>query len=276
MEILQYPFMQKALLVGLLVGSLCPTIGLFLVMRRLSMVGDTLAHVSLTGVLLGILWGLNPLPVALLLSLIVSLLLEKLRKVFKYYGEISLAIVMAAGLGTAVILTGITNSSEASLGKILFGSIITLQNQDVLLICLLAVITYGLLGLFYRKLFFLTFDEERARLSGIRVRFFSHLLLIMAAMVISIGLRIVGALLVSSLMVVPVAAALLLKTGFRNTLIWANIFGVLSVTAGLYISFYLDLAPGGTIVVSSVIILLVTLSCTRLRDSLRGRNKVSL
>jgi len=245
-------------------------------MRRLSMVGDTLAHVSLTGVLLGILWGLNSLPVALLLSLIVSLLLEKLRKVFKYYGEISLAIVMAAGLGTAVILTGITNSSEASLGKILFGSIITLQNQDVLLICLLAVITYGLLGLFYRKLFFLTFDEERARLSGIRVRFFSHLLLIMAAMVISIGLRIVGALLVSSLMVVPVAAALLLKTGFRNTLIWANIFGVLSVTAGLYISFYLDLAPGGTIVVSSVIILLVTLSCTRLRDSLRGRNKVSL
>lgn len=269
MEILQYPFMQKALLVGLLVGSLCPTIGLFLVLRRLSMVGDTLAHVSLSGILLGVLWNLSPLPVALLMSLLVSLALEKLRKVFKYYGEISLAIIMSAGLGIAVILMGITSSSDASLASMLFGSIITLQKQDIALIGLLSLVTYFLLLVSYRQLFFLTFDEEGAGLSGINIKFYSYLLLMLAAIVIAIGLRIVGALLVSSLMVIPVASALILKQGFKRTLIWANIFGILSVLLGLTISFYLDLAPGGTIVVISIILLLISLLITTIRNRIR-------
>lgn len=275
MEMLQYIFMQKALLVGLLVGSLCPTIGLFLVMRRLSMVGDTLAHVSLTGVLLGVLWNLNPLPVALGLSLLVSLALEKLRHMFKHYSEISLAIIMSAGLGTAVILMGITNSSDASLSGILFGSIITLQNQDIILIAILSLATYLLLAKSYRELFFLTFDEEGAKLAGVNVRLYSHLLLIMAAMVIAIGLRIVGALLVSSLMVIPVASALILQTSFRRTLIWANIFGLLSVLCGLTSSFYLDLAPGGTIVVTSIIVLLIVMLFVFIRNKLAEGVKVS-
>ncbi|MFY9377681.1 MAG: metal ABC transporter permease [Peptococcia bacterium] len=276
MEMLQYPFMQKALLVGLLVGSLCPTIGLFLVMRRLSMVGDTLAHVSLTGVLLGVLWKLNPLPVALGLSVVVSLALEKLRKVFKYFGEISLGIIMAAGLGISVILMGITKSSDASLSGILFGSIITLQNQDIILIVILSLTTYLLLAKSYRELFFLTFDEEGARIAGVKVGLYSHLLLIMAAMVIAIGLRIVGALLVSSLMVTPVATAIILKTSFKRTLVWSNVFGLLSALLGLTCSFYLDLAPGGTIVVTSIIILLVVMCITSVRNRIITRNKESM
>lgn len=274
MEMFQYVFMQKALLVGLLVGTLCPTIGLFLVMRRLSMVGDTLAHVSLAGVLLGMFWNLSALPVALTLSLVVSLFLERLRGIFKHYGEISLAVVMATGLGTAVILMGITSSSDASLASILFGSIITLQNQDVLLIGLLSVVSYGLLFIYYRELFFLTFDEEGARLAGIKVDLFAHLLLMMAAMVIAVGLRIVGALLVSSLMVIPVATGLILKQGFKRTLVWSNIFGLLSVLIGLTSSFYLDLAPGGTIVITSVLILLLMLALTSVLDGIKGRDKV--
>lgn len=260
MEMLQYSFMQKALLVGILVGTLCPSIGLFLVMRRLSMVGDTLAHVSLAGVLLGLFWNLSPLPVALTLSLLVSFILEKLRRFFKYYAEISLAVVMAAGLGTAVILLGFSRSSEAGLASILFGSIITLQNQDILLIGILSLAVYILLIKYYRELFFLTFDEEGARLAGLNVDFFSHLLVIMAAVVIAVGLRIVGALLVSSLMVIPVATGLVLRQGFRRTLVLANIFGLLSVLIGLTASFYLDFAPGGTIVITSVLMLLIILA----------------
>jgi len=274
MEMLQYPFMQKALLVGLLVGTLCPSIGLFLVLRRLSMVGDTLAHVSLAGVLLGMFWNLSPLPVALALSVLVSFFLEKLRGFFKNSGEMSLAVVMSAGLGTAVNLMGITRSSEASLASILFGSIITLQNQDVLLIGLCAIFSYGLLLVGYRQLFFLAFDEEGARLAGIRVDLFAHLLIVLAAMVIAIGLRIVGALLVSSLMVIPVATGLILRQGFKKTLILANVFGLLSVLIGLTASFYLDLAPGGTIVATSVLVLLIILAITTLFERIKERNQV--
>lgn len=258
-EIFQYAFMQKALLVGLLVGILCPAIGLFLVLRRLSMVGDTLAHVSLAGVLLGLLWNISPLPFALFLSGLVSFLMERLRMIYKNYAELSLAIIMSAGLGLAVILTGIANTSDAGLAGLLFGSILTLTNQDILIIGFLALLSLLLLFFYYREFFFLTFDEEGARLAGVPVERLNYVLLFLAAMVIALGLKIVGALLISSLLVVPVAAALLLSRGFTKTLLWSVAFGISSVLIGLTASFYLDLAPGGTIILTSVLILLLIL-----------------
>ena len=264
-EILQYTFMQKAFIVGLLVGGLCPSIGIFLVLRRFSMVGETLAHVSLAGVLLGILWGISPLPFALLVSVLVVFVLEKLRSFFKNYAELSLAIIMSAGLGLAVVLMGITNASDTSISGLLFGSIITLSNEDILMIGLLSFISIFVIIYYYREFFLLTFDEEGARLTGIAVDRYNYLLLILTAMVIAIGLRIVGALLVSSLMVVPVATSLLLSRGFKQTLLYAVIFGILAVLVGLIASFYLGLAPGGAIVLSSVILFLILLLGKRIR-----------
>jgi zinc transport system permease protein len=258
-EIFQYAFMQKALIVGLLVGILCPAIGLFLVLRRLSMVGDTLAHVSLAGVLLGLLWNISPLPFALFVSGLVSFLLEKLRMIYKNYAELSLAIIMSAGLGLAVILMGIANTSDAGLSGLLFGSILTLTNQDILIIGFLALVSLLLLFFYYREFFFLTFDEEGARLAGVPVERLNYVLLFLTAMVIALGLKIVGALLISSLLVVPVAAALLLSRGFTKTLLWSVAFGISSVLIGLAVSFYLDWAPGGTIILTSVAILLLIL-----------------
>jgi len=258
-EIFQYAFMQKALLVGLLVGILCPAIGLFLVLRRLSMVGDTLAHVSLAGVLLGLLWNISPLPFALFLSGLVSFLLEKLRMIYKNYAELSLAIIMSAGLGLAVILMGIANTSDAGLSGLLFGSILTLTSQDILIIGFLALVSLLLLFFYYREFFFLTFDEEGARLAGVPVERLNYVLLFLAAMVIALGLKIVGALLISSLLVIPVAGALLLSRGFTQALFWSVAFGISSVLIGLTASFYLDWAPGGTIILTSVAILLFIL-----------------
>lgn len=262
LEILQYEFMRKAFLAGIMVAMLCPTMGIFLVLRRLSMVGDTLAHVSLSGIMLGILLHTNPIPIALMLSVVFSLFLEKLRVFFRYYGELSLAIIMSAGLGTAVILIGITRSSDASISSLLFGSIITLSGQDLLLTAVISCAVFILILLFYRELLFITYDEEGALLSGLNVRFFNHLLIILTAVVVALGLRIVGALLISSLMVIPVASALLLGRGFLKTLLWSNLFSLLAVLAGLTASYYLDLAPGGTIVVFSVLNLLVLLPLT--------------
>lgn len=257
--------MQKALFVGVLVGTLCPTIGMFLVLRRLAMVGDTLAHVSLSGVLLGFMWNISPLPLAVSLAALVSLFLERLRGFFRHYGELSLSITMAAGLGLAVILTGFTKSTEANLSSILFGSIITLNSKEVLLISILSLIIALLVFIFYREFFFITFDEDGAKLAGINVSFFSSLLVFLAAIVVALGLRIVGALLVSSLMVVPVAASLLLEKGFKETLLWSNVLGLISVLSGLTASFYLDLAPGGTIVITSVLLLLIILAGKNIR-----------
>jgi zinc transport system permease protein len=259
LEILHYEFMRRAVLAGLMVGALCPTIGLFLVLRRLSLVGDTLAHVSLAGVLLGILWGISPLPTALLLSVLLSLFLEKLRGFFHYYGELSLAVIMAAGLGASAILLGITRASDAGITSLLFGSIITLTRQDLFLIMSLAALSCGVVAYYYRELFFVTFDEEGAGLAGINTRFFNHLLVVLAAVIVALGLRLVGALLVASLMVIPAATSLLLHKGFLATLLWAVFFGILAVAAGLVASYYLDLAPGGTIVMSSVLNFLILL-----------------
>lgn len=264
-EILQYTFMQKAFFVGLLVGGLCPAIGTFLVLRRFSMVGDTLAHVSLAGVLLGMLWGLSPLPFALLISVLIVFVLEKLRSVFHNYAELSLAIIMSAGLGLAVVLMGFTNASDTSISGLLFGSIITLSNHDILLIGLLSFLSIFVIIFNYREFFFLTFDEEGARLAGISVERFNYLLLFLTAMVIAIGLKIVGALLISSLMVVPVAASLLLTRGFKQTLLYAILIGVFSVLIGLVTSFYLGLAPGGAIVLSSITIFLTLLLVNKIR-----------
>jgi zinc transport system permease protein len=166
---------------------------------------------------------------------------------------------MSAGLGLAVILTGIANTSDAGLAGLLFGSILTLTNQDILIIGFLALLSLLLLFFYYREFFFLTFDEEGARLAGVPVERLNYVLLFLAAMVIALGLKIVGALLISSLLVIPVAAALLLSRGFTKTLLWSVAFGISSVLIGLTASFYLDWAPGGTIILTSVLILLLIL-----------------
>lgn len=267
LEILGYTFMQKALIVGFMVGILCPTMGIFLVLRRLSMIGETLSHVSLSGVLLGILWGISPIPFALVMSVLLSICLEKLRHYFKYYGEVSLAIITAGGLGLAVILTGLTHASDANLASLLFGSIVTVNNEEVILIALLTFITLLFVTINYRELVYLSFDEEGAHLSGIPVNLYNYLIIVLTAAIIALGLRIVGALLISSLMVVPVATSMLLGRGFKSTLLWANFFGVSAVLMGLVLSFYLDLAPGGTIVITSVLTLILVLLGKKLTDS---------
>lgn len=169
MELLQYEFMRRALVAGLLVGTLCPTIGLYLVLRRMSMVGDTLAHLSLCGVLVGVLCNANPLPFAVVMSVVSSLFLEKLHGFFRYYGELSTAVLMSSGLGLAVILLGITRFGDGEISSLLFGSIITISQQDLLITALLAGCSYLLVLFFYREFFQITFDEENARLSGIQV-----------------------------------------------------------------------------------------------------------
>ncbi len=258
LEILTYSFMQRAFLAGIIVAIICPAIGIFLVFRRMSMIGDTLSHVALAGVAGGMLGGIYPLYSALGFSVLAAIAIEKLSKEYEQYEELSIAIILSAGIGLATIFISLGNSNSA-IFSYLFGSIGLVSKNDIWIISILGIFILFSILVFYRSLFYIAFDEEAAKLSGIPVKWINLYFTILVAMTIAVSMRIVGVLLVSSLMVIPVAISLQIAKSFKQTFIYSILFGILSVLIGLFVSFYADLAPGGTIVISSILILIVVI-----------------
>lgn len=253
-EIFTYGFMQRAFIAGSIIGIICPAIGVFIVLRRLSMIGDTLSHVALAGVAAGMLGGVYPIYSALVFSIVASLGIEKLRQDFKDYAELSIAIMLSAGIGLASIFISMGGSNSA-IFSYLFGSIALVTLQDIVIIIALGLVILASLIVLYRGLFYITFDEEAARLAGVPIKKLNLYFNILVAMTIAVSMRIVGILLVSSMMVIPVAIGMQLAKSFKETLIYSIACGLLSVITGLFVSFYWDLAPGGTIVISGIVIL---------------------
>jgi zinc transport system permease protein len=259
MEFIQYPFMQRALVAGIIIAMVCPLIGIFLVLRRLSLIGDTLAHTSLVGVAVGVLSGFNVTIVALLTTILAALGIEKLRKNYKHYSELAIAIMMATGVSLAIFLISFYKGNMGNFSSFLFGSIVAVSPGDLMMIVLIGLMVIAVIYRFFHELFYITLDNDGAHLSGINVERINFIFILMIAITISIALRIVGVLLISSLMVLPVAAALKVAQSFRQASIYAIIYSVSSTVIGLIMSYYLDTAPGGTIILTSVILLLSTL-----------------
>ncbi len=256
LELLQYYFMQRALMAGAIVGILCPLIGIFLVLRRMSLIGDSLSHVALSGVAAGIVSGIYPLTTALAFSVLAALGIEALRKRYTEYAELALAIILSAGIGIAVVLISWAKSINIDLFGYLFGNILTVRPTDMWLISVLGIFIIGFVRLLYKELFFIAFDEEGAGIAGIPVRGINLFFIVFIAMTITLSMRIVGALLVSSLMVIPVAASLQIAKSFKQAVVLSVIFAEISVILGIIVSYYLELASGGTIVLLSVLLLL--------------------
>ena len=263
--ILSYGFMQRAFLAGIIIAVVCPAIGIFLVLRRMSMIGDTLSHVALAGVAGGMLGGIYPVYSALGFSVLSALAIEKLSKEYAQYKELSVAIILSAGIGLATIFISLGNSNSA-IFSYLFGSIGLVSKQDVLIIFILGFFIFISILFFYRSLFYIAFDEEAAGLAGVPVKWVNLYFTVLVAMTIAISMRIVGVLLVSSLMIIPVATSLQIVGAFRQTFAYSILFGILSVLVGLFVSFYADLAPGGTIVISSIFILIVVILIRNIRE----------
>ncbi len=259
LELLQYGFMQRALMAGAIIGILCPLIGIFLVLRRMSMIGNSLAHVALSGVAAGFVTGIYPLVMALVSSVIAALGIEQLRKRYAEYAELAMAIILSAGIGIAVILISYAKSINVDLLGYLFGSILTVGPNDMWLITGLGSLIIVFVKLFYKELFYIAFDEEGAKIAGIPVKSINLFFIVLIAMTITLSMRIVGVLLVSSLMVVPVAASLQIAKSFKQATFLSVIFAEISVVLGIIISYYLELASGGTIVLLSVVFLLLVL-----------------
>lgn len=259
MEILAYDFMRRAIIIGVIVSLICSSIGLFLVLKRFSMVGDTLSHISLTGVAIGMVTGIYPIYTAIAISILASIGIEKLRKHYEKYAELSLSIFLAAGIGTASVLINLFEGKTNGIMGYLFGSISLVTSQDLYIVMTLGAIIVLSVFVLYRGLFFTTFDEEAARIAGVKVNFINFYFSIMVAITVTISMRIVGILLVSSLMVIPVATSLQVAKSFKQAMLYSNLFGMASIVSGLVASFYLDLAPGGSIVLISLGLLLSVL-----------------
>ncbi len=253
-NIFTYSFIIRGLEAGIIVALIAPIIGIFLVLRRYSLIADTLAHVSLAGIAFGLLFGLNPILTALLTTIIASLGIERLRNSRTIYGESALALFLSGSLALAIILLSLGHGFNTNLFNYLFGSIVTVTARDIYTIAILAVVVILTLGVFYKELVYISFDEEAAKVSGVPTRLVNTVLIILAAFTVALAIPIVGVLLIAALIVVPVVAALQLKKSFRQTIIYAEIISLVSVISGLIASFYLNLASGGTIVIIMLII----------------------
>ncbi|MDQ0058315.1 metal ABC transporter permease [Paenibacillus harenae] len=259
MEIVTSEFFQRALIGGLLIGVTAPLMGIFLVLRRLSMIGDTLSHVSIAGVALGFLIGVYPIAVGLVFAIAASFGIEKLRKAYKTYAELSLAIMMSGGVALASLLFTLGKGFNMNVNSYLFGSIYTLSSGDLYLIGAVTLVVLIAIRSQVKELFLITFDEDAAAVSGLPVRFYNVMISVLTALVISVSIKIVGALLVSALLTIPAACSLIIARSFKQSVISVVIIGEIAVVAGLLVAGVWNLAPGGTIVLLLIVILLLLL-----------------
>ncbi len=258
----EFDFMRNAFMAGVVVSVLCPIIGLFIVLRRNSMIGDTLSHSSFAGVAIGLVLGVNPIISAFLFTTICAIIIEFLRGYYKKYAELVMSIVLTLSLGIAIILIS-TGKANANVNSYLFGSILTVSKSDLLIIATAGIICLLILKVIYNKLIYITFDEEGAKTAGINVKFINYLFTILVGATISLSIRIMGILVISSIIVVPVATSMQLKKNFNKTLILSVLFGLIDILLGLVLSYYFNSAPGGTIALTSVIVLVITLLLKR-------------
>ncbi len=262
-EMLSYDFMQRAFLAGIIIAILASISGTFVVLRRYSMITETLAHSALVGVAVGLVAGYNPLWMAVVLALVAAWLIEYLRSYFALYSDAVLSILLSGSLATAVVIVSLGGAFNNSLFSYLFGSILSVSTEDIYTIVIFGTISLALLLMFSKELFFIAYDEEVAQTSGVKVKILNFLLVSVVAIIIALSIRVVGSLLIGALMVIPTVAALQYRVGFLPTVLISLSFAVVSVIFGMSLSFYFSLPSGATIVLCVIMIFIASLVITK-------------
>src|SRR5699024_8859709 len=275
-DIIEFDFLRYTFLTGLLIGIVAPLLGAFLVVRRLSLLADALSHVTLAGIAFGLFMEkqfvsltLSPIYSGMGFSVLGAVLIEKLRSVYTAYQELGIPIILSGGVGLSVVFISLANGFNTDLFNYLFGSVSAVSKNDFLIILGISVFILIMITLFYKELLTLSFDEEHAVVSGIHASRIHFLFIVLTALVIAVSIRIVGVLLVSALMTLPVAAAMRIASSFKQLIVISIIFAELAVIGGLISGYYLSIPPGGTIVIMSIIILLISMSLNRLTIKLK-------
>ncbi|HUG65168.1 MAG TPA: metal ABC transporter permease [Gaiellaceae bacterium] len=259
--------MRLAFAVGAIVGIVAPTVGFFLVQRRMSLIGDGIGHVAFAGVALGVLLDVSPVLTALAAAVVGAIGIEWLRARRGAAGDQALALVFYTGIAGGVVLISLAGSLNVNLFAYLFGSILTVTREDLALMAVFGAISLALIGLFYRALCAVVLDEEGARVAGLPIGALNVLVAALAALTIALSMQIVGILLIAALMVLPVTAATRIAWSMRSTLLLSAGIGLGSVLIGLTASYYGDIPPGGTVVLVAAAAVLVTMAIDEARHS---------
>jgi len=252
-QILQYDFMIRALIAGTVIAIAAPLIGSFLLIRRYSVFADTLAHVSFLSVAVAILFSLNPILTSIVGALLASSALEHLRASKRIQSENSLALFLSGSLALGVVILSLAKTTTINISSILFGSITTITQLDLSIIVVIASAIIITMVYNFRKFFVIAFDEDYARVKGIRVTLLNYVLMLASALVISVSITVIGMLLIGALMVIPVITAYQFKRGFKHSVMIAIALALTEVWLGLTAAFYLDLPAGSSIVLISIL-----------------------
>lgn len=256
---LQYEFMQKAFLVGILLSVIIPCIGMVIVLKRLSMIGDALSHTSLAGVTAGLVFNINPILSATVFCIAAALGVEAVRKKFPKYAEISVSIIMSLGIGLAAVFSSFVTSS-ANINSFLFGSIVTIEDFELYMVVGVSVLVLLAFVLLYKELFYIAFNERAAEMSGVPVKLVNFIFTLLTAVTVAVAARTVGALIVSSLMVIPTACAMQFEKSYKTTLLLSVGFGFVFVIGGISAAYAAGIQTGGAIVIIGVAALILILA----------------
>ncbi len=258
LEIFSMEFMQRAVIVALFISIITPLIGNIIVLKRLSAMGDALSHAGLAGVAIGLCFSWSPILSAVIFSAFSAIIIEYIRRGFPNYSEMATAVVLSFGVGVAAVFSGFIKNS-ASFSSFLFGSIVAISEFELYMVIGLSIVVIIVMILLYKELFYITFDGEGAELSGVKVKAVNLIFTLMTAVVVSIAARTVGSLVISSLMIIPVACAMLVSKSYFQNVIFSVIFALIFTVSGLFVTAIYDLKPGGTIVLIGIGILLILL-----------------
>lgn len=264
LPLLHYTFMQRALLAGTLVALACSCLGVFLVLRRFSLIGDGIAHVSFATIALGLLLHASPLVLSLPLVALAALLILTLTEKANVYGDAAIGLVSSFGLAVGVMLASLAGGFNVDLFSYLFGNILTISHSEVMLAVLLSLLVLAAIFLFYHDLFILTFDEEYARAVGIKAKRLNQMLILLTAFTVILGIKVVGTMLVSSLIILPAVTALQLAKSFKSAILTAAVLGMASVLVGIFLSAAFNLPAGSSIVLVNFVFFLLALPLRKL------------
>ncbi|MCE5038165.1 metal ABC transporter permease [Staphylococcus auricularis] len=270
--LLNFDFMRYSLISGILIGFIAPFIGAFIVVRRLSLIADALSHVTLGGISFGMFLItiiptaalINPMWFGVLFAIVGALLIEKLRTTFSNYQEIAIPIIMSSGVALSAIFISLADGFNQEIVGLLFGSISAVSLSDMITIIIIVIIVTIFILSLYKELFVLSFDDEYSKVIGLP-KWIQFLFIAIVAMVISASMRVIGILLVSALITLPIAIAMRITKGFKQLIILSIILGEVSVISGLFLAFYLDISPGGVIVMILVFMLILTMVLQKLK-----------
>jgi zinc transport system permease protein len=253
-NILQYQFVERAIIAGLFLGIVCAVMGVFLVLRKMSLIGDGLAHISFGAIAIGIVFGFYPLVTAIPLVIIASLIIYALTRKHIIEGDAIIGILASLGLATGVILSSISTGFNIDIFSYLFGNILSITQQELLFVIIGSIIILSVIILFYQEFMAISFNPEQAKISGIPVTILDILFSIITALTVLMSIKLAGALLVSALIILPASSSLQLAKSFQNTMLFAIVFALISILIGIIISFIFNIPTGATIVTVNAII----------------------